>query len=125
MEESKSKSFYRLKALDFFIIALIVVLSFCSLLFIPKNADTVTIMQHGKVLYSGDISADAVIVTPDGKNEITIKNGNAYMSEADCKDQLCVKMGVATTYRPVTCLPNEVVIIISGKRADVDGVTFG
>ncbi|NLB61077.1 MAG: NusG domain II-containing protein [Clostridiales bacterium] len=111
--------------MDFFIIALIIVLSFCSLLFIPKNADTVTIMQHGKVLYSGDINKDAVIVTPDGKNEITIKNGNAYMSEADCKDQLCVKMGFATNYRPVICLPNEVVIFISGKGADIDGVTFG
>ena len=71
------------------------------------------------------MSTDIVIVTPDGKNEITIKDGVAYMSEADCKDKLCIKMGAATTFRPVTCLPNEVIIIISGKSDDVDGVTFG
>ena len=58
----------------------------------------------------------------NGTNRLTIKDGYAYMEEADCPDGLCMKMGkISRNGQSVICLPNKVVVeIVDESRNKVD-----
>lgn len=101
---------------DIFIIAVVVVLSIASLLLLPKQGDFVSVQWRGELIYYGSLSVDTVITTPDGLNAVQIKNGQASMIFASCEDGVCCYMGFATPSRPIICLPNEVVIVITSKN---------
>ena len=52
----------------------------------------------------------------DNLNEITIQDGEVYMSKSTCKDHLCENMGhISIVGVPITCLPNKVVVTIKGE----------
>ena len=76
-------------------------LSFISCCYIPKIPKPLPLCRwQGAV--QGDLSTDIVIVTPDGKNEITIKDGVAYRVKPTA-GQALHKMGAAhiqTRYLP-------------------------
>ncbi len=109
---------------DWIVIAVCALLSLAALLLMPRaEAAYVEITQAGTVLYSGPLSHDAHIVTPDGKNEIRVEGGRAYMAHADCPDGLCLQMGDAKVQKPVVCLPNRVVIRLTGET-EADAVTY-
>ncbi len=117
MEDFKIK----LHMTDVFIVIVVVALSAASLLFLPKQGTFVTVQWHGEQIYHGPLSVDTTVITPDGLNVVRIEDGRASMSSASCKDGTCVSMGCASPSRPVICLPNEVVIIITEKN-DSEGV---
>lgn len=51
------------------------------------------------------------VTTPYGKNKIVIKDGSAYISEADCPSRDCLKQKQVS--RPgdiIVCLPHKLVI---------------
>ncbi|OQB23768.1 MAG: hypothetical protein BWY11_01652 [Firmicutes bacterium ADurb.Bin182] len=107
---------------DILIIALVLLLSFGIFLFIPKGGDTVVITQNGKEIYRGKLTEDNDIIVPDA-GVIRIKNGKAFMLEADCPDKTCINMGVATAAKPVVCMPNGIIISVEGKT-DIDAVVY-
>ena len=45
-----------------------------------------------------------------GENLLIIKDGKAYIKEASCPDMVCVRTGNAQVLKPITCLPNKVVV---------------
>jgi hypothetical protein len=52
----------------------------------------------------------------NGSNTLMIKDGYAYMLEADCPDGLCMKMGkINRNGQSIICLPNKIVIEISSR----------
>jgi hypothetical protein len=55
-------------------------------------------------------------------NTVTIKDGKAYMSFADCPDQLCTHQNaIMYDKQSIICLPNKVVVTVtSDKKDDVD-----
>ena len=56
-----------------------------------------------------------------GTNQLTIRNGAACMSEAECPDHLCVEMGeIRYSGQMIVCLPNRVFVTIEGVQGDVD-----
>ena len=57
-----------------------------------------------------------------GHNDLVIEDGEAYLTDADCPDRLCVKMGkISKNGESIICLPHKVVVEISGgKDNDVD-----
>ncbi len=56
-------------------------------------------------------------------NKITIKNGAVQMSYSDCRNQVCVDDGsISRTNQSIVCLPNKVMVEITGKEADLDAV---
>ncbi len=61
-----------------------------------------------------DEDTELVIETPNGTNILVIKDGNAYMTEADCPDKTCVKTGVADELRSIVCLPHKVTVSVEG-----------
>ena len=58
-----------------------------------------------------------------GTNTLVIENGEAYLSEADYPDLLCVKMGrIRYTGQTITCLPNRLTVTVEGGESN--GVDF-
>ena len=106
---------------DILIIVLVLALSLGAYLLLPKSGSTVLITESGREVYRGSLSADATITLTH--NTIEIKDGHVTMTEADCDDGLCLRMGEATPERPIVCLPNGVTVEISGE-SEVDAVTW-
>ena len=65
-----------------------------------------------------------VIGDEENYNVLVISNGEAYIEEASCPDNICVKSGkVSLEGQTIVCLPNKVVISIEGgKSSGLDGI---
>lgn len=92
----------------------------------PKN--TVRIVSDGEVLYTIDLSTaeDKNLTIEHGghQNTIEIKEHKIRVSEADCPDQTCVKMGwLKSASMPIVCLPHSLVIEFTDGTDDVDALT--
>lgn len=68
--------------------------------------------------YSLDKNGSYEITGVDGgKNTLVIEDGQAYMSQADCPDELCVKTGrVQYDGETIVCLPHKVVVTIQSEE---------
>ena len=54
-----------------------------------------------------------------GTNTLVIENGQAYLSHANCPDQLCVKQGKKKLDgQTITCLPNKLTVTVVGGQSD-------
>lgn len=89
------------------------------LYFLRGEGDTVTVQVDGKVVGVYPLSQDRVedIRTgKDGLNRLVIKNGKAYVEEANCPDGICA--GHSPIHRDgesIICLPHRVVVEISAE----------
>lgn len=73
--------------------------------------------------YSLAKDQEVTIEQNDHTNKITIKNGQVQMSYSDCKNQVCVKDGkISRTSQSIVCLPNRVMVEITGGEEDLDAV---
>ena len=67
------------------------------------------------------LSVDGVFPLNGGSNILVIEGGQAWLSEADCPDLLCVRQGkVHYTGEVITCLPNRLTVTVEG--GDSNGV---
>jgi len=92
------------------VLGLILVLSLF-LFFGKDNGALVTVTRNSEVIKSVPLNEDTVIDIET--NIIIVKDGKAFVSEANCKNQVCVN------HKPITekgeviaCLPNKVIIEI-------------
>ena len=80
------------------------------------GADTVTVKVDGKVTGTYPLAKDQKIRINGGTNILTIKNGKAKMTDADCPDQLCVHQKAASkNHESIICLPNKADMRNSGR----------
>lgn len=75
----------------------------------------VEIVQDNKILYKLDLAAEEDrtfrIENSAGWNDITIKDHQISVSDADCPDHTCVKNGVLRyEYLPIICLPHKLIV---------------
>ncbi|MCI7523933.1 NusG domain II-containing protein [Roseburia hominis] len=50
-------------------------------------------------------------------NVLTIRDGKADMTEADCPDKLCVhQKAISKNHEMIVCLPNKVVVEVTGSE---------
>lgn len=112
-----------MKKLDFVVIALVAALSLLPLAFLARGqAARVAVTQHGELLYEGPLENDAV-VTAEGC-VVTIEDGRAVVSWADCPDRLC-QTSAATPAHPLICLPNQLVVTVSrAEKEAYDGLAY-
>ena len=77
----------------------------------------VIIYEDQKEIGRYDLNTDTTkeIQTAKGMNILEIKNGMAYVTEADCPDQVCIRMGkISKTGENIVCLPHKLVIQVEG-----------
>ncbi len=82
-----------------------------------SDAACAVITVNGEEYGSYSLSDDQVIEIEDEDGHVTniavIENGEVYMKEADCPDQLCVDQGKKSRDgASIVCLPNKVVITV-------------
>ena len=81
-----------------------------------KESVWVEIVQDNKVLYKLDLSNESdrtfrIDCPGGGWNDITIKDHQISVSDADCPDHTCVKNGVLRyEYLPIICLPHKLIV---------------
>lgn len=93
----------------------------------PRDCMRVEIVQDGTVLCRLDLSREenrTFSVEYEGRtNLIEIQNHQIRVSEAECPDQACVRMGwLGDNGLPVVCLPNHLVIQFAQTSAELDAV---
>lgn len=77
----------------------------------------------GRVTERHPLTENGVYPLNGGSNILVIENGEAWLSDADCPDHLCVKMGkIRYNGQTITCLPNRLTVTVEGGESD--GVDF-
>lgn len=82
-----------------------------------KKGSQVVIYEDQKEIRRYDLNTDTTkeIQTAKGTNTLVIKDGMAYVTDADCPDQVCVRMGkISKTGENIVCLPHKLVIQVEG-----------
>ena len=71
------------------------------------------------------LNKDGVFPLNGGSNTLVIENGEAWVSEANCPDKICMGMGkISKNGEFVACLPNRLIIVVEGGEDSlVDGRT--
>ena len=64
------------------------------------------------------LSQDGTFVLNEGSNTLVIENGEAWVSEANCPDKLCMGFGkISKNGEIIVCLPNRLIVMIEGGEA--------
>lgn len=94
---------------------------------IPQPAQIAKITQKGQLVDEIDLSQvkepySFVIEGENGAlNTVQVEPGRICISEASCPDQICVHQGwISDGSEPIVCLPNQVIIQITGGGSQVD-----
>ncbi|MBL4935238.1 NusG domain II-containing protein [Clostridium sp. YIM B02515] len=125
----------KLKPLDIVVIVVLLVIALGSstAAFINShrnfNNKYVEIEVKGKLfkkLPLDNSSNERITIDTDlGKNVIEISNGKVRISDADCRDQICIKDGSINKPGDIlVCLPHKVVVQIKGENSDTDVLSF-
>jgi len=85
-----------------------------------QGVAVVVIRCDGEVFATAplDVDTSVDVTSPSGEvlNVVTIADGRASVSYADCADLLCRKQGeIARAGRVIVCLPNRVTVEIHGS----------
>lgn len=120
-----------MKINDLYIIAAVVALAAALWLgqrfFLSAEGNRILVTENGEMEGTYSLSEDRVLEFTDkngGKNVLTIKEGKAWMSDADCPDKLCMKQNTITkTGESIICLPHKLVIEVQGdEAAELDAI---
>lgn len=96
-------------------------------LFYSGNGAYVEITVDSKHINTLPLSKDTTLTikgTNNGTNILTIKDGIASITDADCPDKLCVKQkSISKEGETLVCLPHKVVVSISSdEKNELDGI---
>lgn len=83
-----------------------------------KPGETVRVSVNGEWVAEYSLNRDGEYVLNGGTNVLVISEGRAYMKYADCPDGFCKRQGaVSKTRKRITCLPNRVVVEVTGEKS--------
>ncbi len=81
-----------------------------------KDAARVEIISNGQTLAVLSLSEDQDFDV-GGHNTVTIRNGKAAVTWADCPDKYCMARGFSSGGRDIVCLPNRLVLHFLGPQS--------
>lgn len=91
------------------------------------NRGMVSVEVNGELFGTYDLDQDRTIEVKSefGTNIVEIREGRAYVTDADCPDKLCVhdsKSG--ELLKEIICLPNRMVLRISEDKEAYDAFAY-
>ena len=108
---------------------LLAALILCGLwLLLRQTGASVIVEQNGKETARYALGEDRTVKIEGegGYNLLVIENGEAWLSEADCPNLLCVKTGkIRYAGQSIVCLPHRLAVRITGGASALDAVTGG
>jgi len=94
--------------------------------FAQGEAAVAVITVDGKTVAELSLAKDGEYTaqTEYGYNKIVVENGEAYITEADCPDGLCIRQGrISKDGQTLVCLPHRLVVTArSSEKSGVDAV---
>ncbi|MBQ3816943.1 MAG: NusG domain II-containing protein [Clostridia bacterium] len=76
---------------------------------IKTQGKTVVITENGNEVYTGSLYFNKEVELRG--NTVVIKSGRAFVSKADCKNQICVNSPeISKKGETIVCLPNKVIV---------------
>ena len=91
------------------------------------SSDQIIVLVDGREqgVYSLQKTQEIRIETTSGNNLLVIENGQAYVREADCNNQVCVHtQPINKNGGQIICLPHQVVIRLKNAgENEIDAVT--
>lgn len=122
MDKETSAGIFKKYRIDIIVVASLLLVSVIVLLAVSlwrKEGARVRIEIDGELLAEYPLAIDAVYRLNGGTNELTIKDGLAYMSYSDCPDHTCENTGrVRMVGQTIICLPNRISITVVGESDD-------
>ena len=92
--------------------------------FVLKDEGRYVVVFHGEEeigRYALSEDGEYVIRTEGGTNTLCIRNGEAFVSAADCPGGDCMRMGrIGENGGSIVCLPHKLVIRIEGGEEEMD-----
>lgn len=129
----------RAKVADAVLVLLLVVASAASLVLLSRanageKGSMAVVEVNGKevkrvALGDGQKTRTLIVRGVNGASTIEVKGGRVRMLESRCRDRICIRQGwIDSRGETIVCLPNRVVIRVTGKRGtggggQVDSVT--
>ncbi|MQY77427.1 MAG: hypothetical protein GH155_07365 [Spirochaeta sp.] len=82
--------------------------------------------DSGEWLYPLESGHTIGIEGPLGTTTVVIEHGTVRVSSSPCREKICVKSGPVNNHgRWIACLPNRVIITVTGSNEqELDGLTF-
>lgn len=122
MKLFKNEKFRR----DAIFIAALLLVSALLFVFLHKGeaGAGVSVQVKGEEIARYSLAESGTYSLNGGSNILVIENGEAYLSDADCPDGLCVKQGsIKYTGQCITCLPNKLTVTVFGAEdSSIDAV---
>lgn len=113
---------------DVILIAALLLISVLLFVFLHHNevGAGVVVKVEGEEIARYSLSQDGSYSLNGGTNTLVIENGEAWLSDADCPDLLCVKQGrIKYTGECITCLPNKLTVTVFGAEDSGLDATVG
>lgn len=88
-----------------------------------KPGGSVIVRVDGRDYAVYDLSENGVytIKGTKGSDILEVRDGRVHMTEAECPDGLCIKMGwIDKVNDSIICLPNRIVVEIQDKKQEID-----
>lgn len=90
-----------------------------------SEASYVVVTVRGEEVLRRPLAMDGTyeIAQEDGgRNVVVVERGAVYVSEANCRDGLCIRQGrMRNGAKTIVCLPHEMVVTIQGDAIDQSG----
>jgi hypothetical protein len=72
-----------------------------------------------------EVDTSVSIETAKGYNIIVIEKGRAFVSEADCANQICVESrSISKNGEVIACIPHGLVVTVTSIQEEVDAVAY-
>ena len=114
--------------LTIFTVGLAVLLGALFLFSEKESGGVVRVTVDGETVLTVPLSEDGeyVITSKSGTNTLSVKDGAARISDADCKGKDCISFGeISKTGEQIICLPNRVIISVTAEKDGLDAITGG
>ena len=109
---------------DLLLIGGILIVALIAFVFVQATQDGgayVLIRVDGEEVEQYSLSVEGTYPLNGGTNILHIEGGEAWLTEADCPDHLCVKQGkISKTGQFITCLPNKLTVTVYGAEESVE-----
>lgn len=93
-----------------------------------SSGDSVAVVRNGQEEGRYSLLEDNVYIISGetGYNLLVISGGEAFITDADCPDGLCMKQkAISRKGESIICLPHKLVIQVEAKEeSDLDAVTY-
>lgn len=88
----------------------------------------VVITLEGEVIQEMPLNADGSFLAGSKEgdyNLVVVENGKAYVSEANCANQICKNsQSISKSGEVITCIPHRLVVTIVSPEKEVDAVAY-